>query len=241
MEKIEFIIPKNEGIYIDNKNINETFENNNANVIHKPKIESTYNYTPISPNVYRFNTPDINIVDDINLNYTRACELKKTNIHSAINLFKKCTELFLNNTPNIIKYEIYINLSLSLSNINGKGEEIEKYYKKAIDIFSDRAEPYYYWALHCNKYKQFEKSYNLLNTALSFKYEDCVIKYPGAQRSAYDKYLYDELAVSCYWLKQYDSAKCYLETIIDDPDFSSSRERLLKNLEFTHKGLENMI
>ena len=172
--------------------------------------------------------------------YNRACELKKHDVHSAIKLFKKCDELISNNTNDNIKYEIFINLSLLLTDTNGSYEEIETYYKNAINIFADRAEPYYYWALYCNKEKMFEKSYDLLQTALSLKYEDAVIKYPETQRSAYDKYLYDEIAVSCYWLKKYNESKDFLEKIIDDPDFSSSRDRLLQNLKFSNEGLEHM-
>jgi len=202
MEKVVFDIPNTESINI-------------------------YNYKQIGPNLYRFNTEETYIYDDIN-------------IRLSIDLFKKCIELFSTNTSNSIKYETYINLSLLLTEINGKHEEIETYYKKSIDTLSDRAEPYYYWAIYCNKHKQFEKSYDLLKLALSLKYEDCVIKYPKTQRTAYDKYLYDEMAVSCYWLKKYNESKYFLEQIIDDPDFSGSRDRLLQNLQFTNEGLENM-
>ena len=236
MEKIEFIIPKTKNI---SKNVDIKKENNEISDINKYK--NTVGYRQISPNLYRFNTSYINQNDDIYLMYNNACDLKKTDIHSAINVFKKCYELITNDIKHSIQYEICINLSLLLADTNGSYEEIEKYYKKAINIFSDRSEPYYYWAIYCNKQKKFEKAYELLTIALSLKYEDAIIKYPETQRYAYDKYLFDELAVSCFWLKKYNESKSFLEKIIDEPDFSSSRERLLKNLKFTNEELEKYV
>lgn len=231
MEKVTFIIPKTEDKNIDkDKNIVKSTLKN--------KYENINNYIQIAPNLYRFHTSNINKNNDIYLLYYNACQLKKTDINSAINMFYKCNELITNDTKDSIKYEIFVNLSLLLTETNASYIDIEKYYKNAINIFSDRAEPYYYWAIYCNKQKMFEKSYELLKVALSFKYEDTIIKYPDTQRTAYDKYLYDEIAVSCYWLKKYNEAKIFLEKIIDDPDFSTSRERLLKNLKFSNEGLE---
>lgn len=236
MEKVSFIIPK-----IENKISENTVtikDSSKSSIVNTS--ENTNNYTQISPNLYRFNTSNINKPNDIYLLYNNACELKKTDVLSALNIFKKCEKMITNDTTLSVQYEIYINLSLLLTDTNDSYEEIERYYKKAINIFSDRAEPYYYWALYCNKKQMFDKSYELLKLAISLKYEDAVIKYPETQHSAYDKYLYDEMAVSCYWLKKYHEAKICLEKIIDDPDFSSSRDRLLQNLKFTNERLENM-
>ena len=49
--------------------------------------------------------------------------------------------------------------------------------------------------------------------------------------------MYDELSVSCYWLKKYDEAKLFVEKIIGDPDFVNQKERLKMNLEYTLKAL----
>jgi len=239
MEKVSFIIPKIENKISENTDtIKDIKDSSKLSIVNKS--ENINNYTQISPNLYRFNTSNINKPNDIYLLYNNACELKKTDVLSAINIFKKCEQMITNDTTLSVQYEIYINLSLLLTDTNDSYEKIERYYKKAINIFSDRAEPYYYWALYCNKKQMFNKSYELLKLAISLKYEDAVIKYPETQYSAYDKYLYDEMAVSCYWLKKYHEAKIYLEKIIDDPDFSSSRDRLLQNLKFTNEGLENM-
>lgn len=239
MEKVSFIIPKIENKISKNADtIKDIKDSSKSSIVNKS--ENINNYTQISPNLYRFNTSNINKPNDIYVLYNNACELKKTDVLSAINIFKKCEKMITNDTTLSVQYEIYINLSLLLTDTNDSYEEIERYYKKAINIFSDRAEPYYYWALYCNKKQMFDKSYELLKLAISLKYEDAVIKYPETQHSAYDKYLYDEMAVSCYWLKKYHEAKICLEKIIDDPDFSSSRDRLLENLKFTNEGLENM-
>ena len=236
MDKISFIIPNKEDYNnFDLKN-NDKFVNN-LNKVNKTTIIN--DYKKIAPNVYRFDTKNIknldaNIYDLFNI----ACQEKKVNKINAINIFKKCRELITQEIKDEIKYEIFINLALLVSDNGGSKEEIHKYYQEALNIFSDRAEPYYYWSMYCNKIENFETSYNLLKKASLITYEEAKNKYPGTQRSAYDKFLYDELSVACYWLKKYDEAKELIVQIIDDPDFSVSRERLLKNLDFINQGLQ---
>jgi tetratricopeptide (TPR) repeat protein len=128
---------------------------------------------------------------------------------------------------------------LLVSELNGSSEEIGKYYEESMKIYSDRAEPYYYWGLYCNQHRNFEKSYTLFKKAILISYKDAIIKYPETHYNVYGKYLYDELSVACYWLTKYDEAKNLLEKIINDPDFANSRERLQKNLVFTLKELQS--
>lgn len=244
MDKISFVIPNNNNntnnrddfnySKIKDDNINEK---TSKEVVTKNNIND---YVKISSNVYRFNTNNTSEETNIYILYNDGFQERKNNSSNAINIFKKCRELINPEVKQEIKYEIFVNLALLVSEIDDSSEEVYSYYQEALKIYSDRAEPYYYWGMYCNKIGDFEKSYELFKIALSFKYEDVLIKYPETQRTAYDKYLYDEMSVSCYWLKKYNEAKDFLEKIIDDPDFSSNRDRLLENLKFTNEGLKNM-
>jgi len=235
MDKISFIIPNN-----DNNKTLEKVPNNSTNVKSETIIvkNNITNYIKIAPNVYSFNSYHL-LENDIYILYNNACQIKKENKIDAIKIFKKCVELITNKVKKEIIYEIFINLALLLSDTNGTSDEIGNYYKEALNIFSDRAEPYFYWSIYSNRKHHFEKSYELLNKALLLSYDEAKIKYPGTQFSAYGKYLYNELYISCYSLKKYNEAKILLEKIIDDPDFSHSKERFKQNLENINTKISN--
>jgi len=238
MDKISFIIP-------NNTNKNEKNTENMTNVKKDKNISEIINtnkltdYVKIAPNVYKFGKNNFIIEDDIYVLYSNACEVKKENKYTAIEIFKKCYKLMNDTTKIDVKYEICVNLALLLTETDGSSIEIFNYYEKALQYCSDRAEPYYYCALYCNKIKNFEKAYEMLKKALTISYDEASIKYPETQFTAYGKYLYDELAVSCYWIKKYDEAKLLLEHIMDDPDFSQSSERIKNNLNFTIEAMKN--
>ena len=194
----------------------------------------------IAPNVYIFGSNDLNVDNDIYVLYSNACQVKKENKYSALEMFKKCHKLINNNTKNDVKYEIYINLALLVSELEGTSDEVGNYYEESLKVYSDRAEPYYYWSIYCNRTNNFEQSYKLLHQALLLSYEDAVIKYPETQFSAYGKYLYDELSVAASWLKKYEEARTLMEQIINDPDFSESKERFQQNMEIIKNGIENI-
>jgi len=236
MNKISFIIPNNnkkeslkslEVIDISEQLTTEQLTTTKE----KNKIINITNYTKIAPNVYSFNSNKLDLINDIYILYNDACQVKHENKIKAIQMFKKCVELINDKIKKEIIYEIFINLALLESETNGSSDIVADYYEKALSIFSDRAEPYFYWSIFCNKIQNFEKSHILLNKALLLSYDEAKLKYPGTQFTAYGKYLYDELAVSCYWLKKYDEAKKLLEQIIDDPDFANNKERIRQNLE----------
>jgi tetratricopeptide (TPR) repeat protein len=167
--------------------------------------------------------------NDIYILYNDACQVKKENKFNAITIFKKCSELIDDKTKKEISYEIFVNLALLTSETNGQIDDVSYYYEKALSIFSDRAEPYFYWSIYCNKIRYFEKSYELLSKALLLSYDESKNKYPGTQITAYGKHLYYELSVSCYHLKKYEEGKILLEKIIDDHDFNNIKE-IIKNL-----------
>ena len=70
-------------------------------------------------------------------------------------MFERCVTLIDDYTKKEIVYEIFINLALLVSEINNFSDickdDVAYYYKKALNIFSDRAEPYFYWSIYCNK------------------------------------------------------------------------------------------
>jgi tetratricopeptide (TPR) repeat protein len=244
MDKISFIIPNNnttnkpEGNIDLSKSIsNETKENMIDNkIVNTNKLTE---YVKLAPNVYKFGKNNFSIEDDIYVLYSNACEVKKKNKYSAIEIFKKCHKLMNNNTKINIKYEICVNLALLLTETDCSTDEIFYYYDEALKNASDRSEPYYYCAIYCNKIHKFEKAYEMLKKASTISYDEANKKYPETQITAYGKYLYDELAVACYWIKKYDEAKLLLEQIIDDPDFSESNERIKSNLKYTIEAMNN--
>ncbi len=252
MDKVSFIIPNNkinnlinkpvESVNIKNTDKSEIISENKKQNITNEIIDTTNitDYIKISPNVYRFGKPTFNLEDNIYILYNNACQVKQENKYTAIEMFKSCYKLINDKTNKEIRYQICINLALLYSELDSDCEVIFNYYEEALKIFSDRAEPYYYCSIYCNKIHNFEKSYNLLKNALLLSYDDAKKKYPEVQLTAYGKYLYDELSVSCYWLKKYDEAKLLLEIIINDPDFNDSRERINKNLELVKKELEGL-
>jgi tetratricopeptide (TPR) repeat protein len=229
MEHVSFIIPKN--IHTNKKDLSINLN------IEKIKNKNANEYTQIVQNVYKFNTVSLSIEKDIYMLFNIACQIKKEDVLNAIDIFKKCKKLINDNTLIDVKYEIFINLALLVSEINGSISEVNNYFKEALDIYPDRAEPYYYWSIYCNKNKNFNKAYELLKHAILFSYEESKKKYSNTQITSYGKYLYDELAVTCYWLTLYDEAKTLLEKIIDDPDYYNHKERLSRNLELTNKEI----
>lgn len=251
MEKIVFNIPKNTSkseSKIEQKTTNETNCNNininklnelfNKNVVNKNVVN--YNeYIKITENVYKFNQSD-NSEDNIYVIFNKACDYKHIDKIKAIEYFKKCESMINNDIKLDTIYEIFINLALLISESNGSSDDIFSYYNKAISVYSDRAEPYYYWGLYCNKIGNFEKAYDLFKSVFILSYDDAKIKYPDTQFTAYGKHILDELAVACYWLKKYDEAQLILENIINDPDFTDHKERLESNLKFTKESMLNM-
>ena len=227
MDKISFIIPTsaststNTPIYTPIINENKVNENNT--------------YTKITTNVYRFNSV-INIIDKSTL-YNDAMQYRQIgDLNKSIELFKMY-EKELDSSDKNKTYEVYINLALLTAETNGSLDNVSNYYGKATQVCPDRSEPYYYFAIYCNKTQQYAKAYELLIKALEMTYEDVKHKYNNVQMNAYGKHLYDELSVTCYWLQKYEESKTYLLKIINDDDFIDLKPRLSANLEQIEKEL----
>ena len=110
---------------------------------------------------------------------------------------------------------------------------IEQEMKKTIDIFPDRAEPYFILGNYFNNKKQSEKAYQYLKQAQSKDVELVKQKYLlFINEFNYGKYVNDELSVACYWTDRYDEGIKLIEEIIDDPKHNHDKKRLLDNLNF---------
>jgi tetratricopeptide (TPR) repeat protein len=219
MDKISFIIPNSTNKMTEN----EVTEN---------KVKDNI-YSKITTNVYRFNYIK-HIINNSTL-YNDALKYRQIgDLYKSIELFKMY-EKELDSSDKNKTYELYINLALLTAETNGSIENVSKYYNKAIQLSSDRAEPYYYFAIYCNKNRHYEKAYELLQTALKLSYDDVKDKYENVQINAYGKHLYDELSVTCYWLQKYEESKTYLEKIVNDDDFIELKPRLSANLEQIEK------
>ena len=215
------------------------------NLVESIKITNNkYNeYSKIKENVYKFNSVDISIDvnDNINILYNSGSELRKIgNYEKALKIFQLC-EKKIDETVNLnMVYEIYVNLALIHTSLNSSYETILTYYEKAMKIFKDRSEPYFYLALYCNHHKNFTKTYELLTYSITnLTYENVKSKYLNVQYNAYDKFLYDELSVACYWLGKYEESIELINKIINDKDFENIKERLNKNLKFAKEKLNN--
>ena len=225
MDKISFIIPTT----------TTTATTTSASIINENKVNENNTYTKITTNVYRFNSV-INIIDKSTL-YNDALKYRQIgDLNKSIELFKMY-EKELDSSDKHKNYEVYINLALLTAETNGNFDNVSKYYNKAIHLCPDRAEPYYYFAIYCNKNRHYEKAYELLIKALEMTYEDVKHKYNNVQTNAYGKHLYDELSVTCYWLQKYEESKTYLLKIINDDDFIDLKPRLSENLEQIEKEM----
>ena len=139
----------------------------------------------------------------------------------------------LNNINKEELFESYMNLSRLHIKYNKFPNKIIEYYINAINLFNDRAEPFYELGTYFNKIKNYEDAYNFFINAKEKDFEKVKNKYKLCiNENCYNKYIYDELSVCCYYLEKYEEGLFYLVQIIDDKDFISHKERLLTNLNF---------
>jgi glycosyltransferase involved in cell wall biosynthesis len=127
-------------------------------------------------------------------------------------------------------FEAQMRISLMMMHLNYSTERIIEEMKKAINLFPDRAEPYFHLGMYMNQQKRFEEAYRYLSEAKTFSLEEVEKKYSlFVQERMYGKFLNDELSVACYWLGRFEEGYKLLMNIVEDPDFAGSRERLLEN------------
>jgi tetratricopeptide (TPR) repeat protein len=111
-------------------------------------------------------------------------------------------------------------------------ESIISEMQKAIDMFPDRAEPYYYLGVHLNWLGNFAKGYEYLKEAHKKDLIAVKSKYIlFVKENCYGKFINDELSVSCYWTERYQEGIDLINEIIDDPAFEWSKDRISNNLK----------
>lgn len=212
-------------------------------------------YKQISNNIYLFNTIVEEDFHNIYQIYYNAINLKHNNVEESINLFNNCIDLIEKNINNQkeqnkdyiislykdILYESYVNIALIYTNMNTYNintyninntftnnyfELIKINYKKASQIYPDRAEPYYYFGLYCNKINKMEDAYISLINAKNINFTNISHIYPTAQYSAYDLHVNEELIYSCFHLKKYEVCIQYIYEIINNPSFNNIKSKL---------------
>lgn len=195
---------------------------------HIPNGKNPMSEVKIIDNVYTFD--DKLYKNEIEDKYFKALLLRQDNkINESLKMFKECEKLIVesNDTKIInIYYEIYVNIALLIDQTYENYEKIEKYYNLANNIFPDRSEPYYYFAIYCNRISKFDKAYDSLKNSLSIDYENSKKKYPTTTKNCYGDHLYLELAKSCYGLNKVSEGIKLLNIIKDKEDFAHLKNEI---------------
>ena len=146
--------------------------------------------------------------------------------------------LFLNLKDSWIeeRFEAQMRVSRCMMKLGYPINDVINEMEAAINIFPDRAEPYYYAGWYLNMIGDYESGYQYLSKAKSISLENAQRKYTlFVIESCYGKYINDELSVSCYWTGRQQEGIDYINEIIDDPEFESMRDRIATNLEYLEK------
>jgi len=119
-------------------------------------------------------------------------------------------------------------------------ERIMDEMQKAMDLFGDRAEPYFILGKYLNQNSQCELSYKYLKKATEMDFEKAKSKYIlFVRRDCYGAPIYDELAVSCYWTERVEEGiQALLGHVFKDKEYyEANKERLDQNKIFFGKKL----
>jgi Rps23 Pro-64 3,4-dihydroxylase Tpa1-like proline 4-hydroxylase/glycosyltransferase involved in cell wall biosynthesis len=138
------------------------------------------------------------------------------------------------------RFEAQMRVSVCMMKLDFDFETIYHEMLKAINIFSDRAEPHYKIGVYANQNNRFDVSYKHLKMASNLSLGNAQEKYIlFVDNTCYGKNVNDELSVSCYWTERYEEGLKYLMEIIEDPSFSIHKERLNDNYNFFMGKLNN--
>lgn len=108
--------------------------------------------------------------------------------------------------------------------------KIKIQFEKAMNIFPDRAEPYFILGKYFNEKSNCIVGYNYLKEAYNKDLSSVLTKYIlFVNEKNYGKYINDELSVSCFWTNQLQEGYQLINEIIDDKDFEDQKERLSIN------------
>ena len=114
--------------------------------------------------------------------------------------------------------------------------EIKNEMDKAIAIFGDRAEPYYFFGEYCCQQNRHDLAYEYLKKA-----KECNLEYAErnynlfVNRTVYGVYINDWISVACFWTNRIDEGKGYINEILENADhcetFKGTLDHYKRNLE----------
>ena len=160
--------------------------------------------------------------------YTAQSYMDSKHCKEAIQWYTLFTKL--KNTWTEEFFESNLRIALCMIHLGFNEEKIKTQIHKTIDIFPDRAEPYYVIGKYYNDKSNCEMGYYYLKQASNKNLSEISKKYIlFVNKFNYGKYVNDELSVACYWTNRLEEGYLLLNEIIDDDDFKENKERLLKN------------
>lgn len=118
------------------------------------------------------------------------------------------------------RYEAQMRLSrilMRLDDHRDNFDEIKNEMDKAIAIFDDRAEAYYFFGEYCGQIGKYELSYEYLKKAQACNLEHAENNYIlFVQQQTYGIYINNWLSVACYWTNRIEEGKALVTDILDN-------------------------
>ena len=118
------------------------------------------------------------------------------------------------------RYEAQMRLSrilMRLDDHRDNFDEIKNEMDKAIAIFDDRAEAYYFFGEYCGQIGKYELSYEYLKKAQACNLEYAENNYIlFVQQQTYGIYINNWLSVACYWTNRIEEGKALVTDILDN-------------------------
>lgn len=130
------------------------------------------------------------------------------------------------------EFESQMRLGRCMIQLKYNIDNVINQFEKAIQIFPDRAEPYYALGKFLNVESHNELAYKYLKEAKTKNVEEVLKKYKlFVDVFVYGKYVDDELSVACYWTNRGSEGFKLLNEIINDDDcyFVEHKERFEMN------------
>ena len=137
------------------------------------------------------------------------------------------------------RFEAQMRISRCLMRLPNNKENVDliiSEMEKAIEIFSDRAEPYYFLGEYLAKIDYHVGAYNYLKKAQGCSLENAQEKYIlFVNVSTYNKNINDWLSVACYWTNRIEEGKELINECLADDSFSHSFDHYNNNLDLFNK------
>ena len=119
--------------------------------------------------------------------------------------------------------------------------EIKNEMDKAIAIFGDRAEPYYFFGEYCCQQNRHDLAYEYLKKAKECNLEHAERNYNlFVNRTVYDTHINDWLSVACFWTNRVEEGKALIMEILDSKELSKKFSNSLDHYNRNLKHFENL-